>query len=53
MQAYVTLRPDDAYGYNFTGFLYYRLGDYAASIEALERAVVLAPDNVCAYSRGA
>jgi hypothetical protein len=50
MQAYVTLRPDDAYGYNFTGFLYYRLGDYAASIEALERAVVLAPDNVYAYS---
>ena len=50
MQAYVGLRPDDALGYNFTGFLYYRLGDYEASIEALERAVVVAPDNVYAYS---
>jgi lipoprotein NlpI len=46
MQACTALRPDDASGYNFTGFLYYRLGDYEASIEALERAVVLTPENV-------
>ena len=50
MQAYAALRPDDAFGHNFNGFLFYRLGDYQASIESLERAVELAPDNVYAYS---
>jgi tetratricopeptide (TPR) repeat protein len=50
MQAYIELRPDDAFGHNFIGFLYNHLGDYEASIESLERAVGLAPDNVYAYS---
>lgn len=50
MQAYVELRPDDAFGHNFMGFLHYRLGNYAASIESLQRAVGIAADNVYAFS---
>jgi hypothetical protein len=50
MQAYVALRPDDAFGHNFIGFLHYRLGDYESSIKSLERAVEKAPDNVYAWS---
>ena len=50
MQAYTGLRPDDVFGHNFIGFLHYRLGDYEASIEALERAIDMAPDNVYAYA---
>jgi Flp pilus assembly protein TadD len=50
MQAYVKLHPEDAFGHNFIGFLHCRLGDYEASIESLERAVEIAPDNVYAYS---
>ena len=50
MQAYSELRPDDAFGHNFIGFLHYRLGNYETSIESLERAVGIAPDNVYAFS---
>jgi tetratricopeptide (TPR) repeat protein len=50
MRRFVDLRPDDAFGHNFIGFLHYRLGDYQASITALERAVALQPDNVYAYA---
>jgi len=50
MLAYAALRPDDAFGHNFIGFLHHRLGDYEASIGSLERAVELEPDNVYAYS---
>ena len=50
IETYARLRPDDSFGYNFIGFLQYRLGDYEASIEALERAVELEADNVYAYA---
>jgi tetratricopeptide (TPR) repeat protein len=50
MQTYTGLRPDDVFGHNFIGFLHYRLGGYEASIEALERAIDMAPDNVYAYA---
>lgn len=50
MEIYRKLRPDDVFGHNFIGFLHYRLGNYQASIESLERAIELAPDNVYAYS---
>jgi tetratricopeptide (TPR) repeat protein len=50
MQVYVDARPHDAFAHNFIGFLYYRLGDYAASIDSLERAVEITSDNVYAFS---
>lgn len=50
MRAYVKLRPEDAFGHNFIGFLRHQLRDYEASIESLERAVEISPDNVYAYS---
>jgi tetratricopeptide (TPR) repeat protein len=49
IERYITLRPDDPFGHNVKGFLYYRLGKYRDSIEALERASELDPDNGYAY----
>ena len=53
MQTYQDLRPGDAFGHNFIGFLYYRLGDYEASIESLTKAIELQADNVYAYALAA
>jgi cytochrome c-type biogenesis protein CcmH/NrfG len=50
MRTYVKLRPRDAFGHSFIGFLHYRLGQYEASIEALRRAVAIAPDNGYTYA---
>ena len=50
MQAFVELNPDEPFGHNFIGFLHYRLGDYEASVAALERAIELQPDNIYAYA---
>jgi tetratricopeptide (TPR) repeat protein len=50
MREYVRLRPGDPFGHNFIGFLHYGLGDYEASVESLERAVEISPDNVYAYA---
>ena len=43
-------RPDDFYGLLLEAFLHYRLGDYRASINSLERALQDDPDNVYALS---
>jgi hypothetical protein len=48
MLAYVKLRPDDAFGHKFMGFLYYQLGDRRASIESLQRALEIAPNDAYA-----
>ncbi len=50
IEAYIGMRPDDAFGYNMMGFLYYRLGDYQRSIDVLNQAVNMNPDNVYAYA---
>jgi tetratricopeptide (TPR) repeat protein len=50
MARYQTLLADDAFGYRMQGFLLYRLGRYADSIDSLERAARLDPDNSYAYA---
>ena len=50
MQHYLDKRPDEAFGHNFVGFLHYRLGNYQASIDSLEKATQIQPDNAYAYA---
>jgi tetratricopeptide (TPR) repeat protein len=50
IERYIALRPDDPFGHDIRGFLFYRLGEYANSIKALERAVELNPDDGYAYT---
>lgn len=49
IEAYLERRPGDTFGYNFLGFLHYRLGDYRKSIDALEKAVAINTNNAYAY----
>jgi tetratricopeptide (TPR) repeat protein len=50
IETYIEKSPADVFGYNFLGFLHYRLGDYNKSIDALEKAVDIHKDNVYAYA---
>ena len=50
IETYLEKRPGDAFGYNFLGFLHYRLGNYRESIDALEKAVEIRADNAYAYA---
>jgi tetratricopeptide (TPR) repeat protein len=50
MEHYIKRRPDDAFGYNFKGFLLYRIGQYADSIDALEEAIARDPANGYTYA---
>ncbi|MCG6985226.1 MAG: TPM domain-containing protein [Thiocapsa sp.] len=47
---FIDLRPDDPFGHDMRGFLHYRLGEYRDSIDALERAVELDPDDGYAFA---
>jgi tetratricopeptide (TPR) repeat protein len=50
MARFIELQPDDAFGYEFKGFLLYRLGRYQESIEALEMAVTLDDNSGYAFA---
>jgi tetratricopeptide (TPR) repeat protein len=50
IEHYIALRPDDTFGHDVKGFLFYRLGRYTDSVGALERAVELNPDDGYAYA---
>ncbi len=50
IETYIEKRPGHVFGYNFKGFLLYRLGEYRDSIDALEHAATLSADNVYAYA---
>ena len=47
---YQAILPDDAFGHRMQGFFLYRLGRYKDSIDALERAAKLDPDDDYAYA---
>ncbi len=49
IERYIALRAEDPFGYNVKGFLLYRLSKYRESIESLERAIELDPENGYAY----
>lgn len=48
MLAYVRMRPLDAFGHSFVGFLRYQLGDHRAAVESLRRALAIAPNDAYA-----
>jgi uncharacterized membrane protein YgcG len=50
IEHYIERQPDDTFGYNVKGFLLYRLGRYADSINALEEAVARDPANGYTYA---
>ncbi len=50
IERYIELRPDDTFGHDMKGFLLFRLGKYKKSIDALEHAVELDPDDGYAYA---
>ncbi len=50
IESYIGKRPDDVFGYNFKGFIHHRLGRYRRSIEVLDEAIEMNPDNVYAYA---
>jgi Zn-dependent protease with chaperone function len=48
MLTYVKLRPLDAFGHSFVGFLHYQLGDHRAAVDSLRRALEIAPNDAYA-----
>ncbi|HHN45838.1 MAG TPA: tetratricopeptide repeat protein, partial [Planctomycetes bacterium] len=45
MDEYVRRAPDDVFGHNFIGYLYYQTGRYDDAVGALKRAVEMRTDN--------
>jgi tetratricopeptide (TPR) repeat protein len=50
IERYIDRRPDDPFGHDVKGFLLYRLGRYADSIDSLEHALGLDRDDGYAYA---
>jgi len=42
---YLKRAPDDAFGYNFKGYILYRKKEYKKAADAFEQALALKPDN--------
>jgi tetratricopeptide (TPR) repeat protein len=49
IEEYVRRRPDDVFGHNYLGYLYYCEKRYKDAIKELEKAVELRADNCYAY----
>jgi len=51
MEVYVRLKPEDVFGHNYLGYLYYHEKGYKAAIQELNSAVQLRADNCYAYAK--
>lgn len=49
--AYVAQRPDDVFGRNYLGYLYYCVKKYKPAIDELKKAVELKSDNCYAFAK--
>lgn len=49
LKEYIKKAPDDVFGYNFLGYLYYCIGEYEEAAKELNKAAQLRPDNFYAY----
>lgn len=49
LNEYVKRVPQDVFGHNFLGYLYYCVDNYAEAVEELNKAIELKPDNNYAY----
>ena len=51
METYVRQKPDDVFGHNYLGYLYYCEKRYKSAIKELNKAIALRPDNCYAYGK--
>jgi len=51
MEAYVRRKPEDVFGHNYLGYLYYCEKHYKPAIKELNKAVQLRADNCYAYAK--
>ena len=51
MEVYVRRRPEDVFGHNYLGYLYYCEKQYKPAIKELKKAVELRADNCYAYAK--
>ncbi len=51
MSAYTTKRPQDVFGHNYLGYLYYCVQKYRQAIQELNKAIELNPDNCYAFAK--
>ena len=51
METYVQRNPDDVFGRNYLGYLYFSLKNFHGAIEHLNAAVELRPDNCYGYAK--
>jgi tetratricopeptide (TPR) repeat protein len=51
IEAYVKQKPDDVFGRNYLGYLYYCVKNYKGALEHLKAAVELRPDNCYGYAK--
>ena len=51
ISTYVKRHPQDVFGHNYLGYLYYRLKNYHGALEHLNAAVELRSDNCYAYAK--
>lgn len=49
LKAYIAREPEDAFGHNFLGYIYYRQKNYPKAIQSLETALALQPDDAYAH----
>jgi len=51
MKEYIKKNPDDVFGHNFLGYLYFCVGNYPEAITEFEKAAHLNPDNTYGYCK--
>ena len=51
METYVKRRPEDVFGHNYLGYLYYSEKKYKPAIKELNHAIELRADNCYAYAK--
>ena len=51
MEAYVSRKPEDVFGHNYLGYLYYSEKKYKPAIKELNHAIELRADNCYAYAK--
>ena len=51
LKEYVKKEPQDVFGHNYLGYLYYCVGEYERAIDEFKKAVQLRPDNCYAFCK--
>ena len=51
MEAYVSRKPEDVFGHNYLGYLYFSEKRYESAVKELNQAIELRADNCYAYAK--